>query len=235
MPDRKKFLNAVAKAVTKGAIDNYYEPRLSEGKAGGYIMDNFVVIDTETNWNDEVMSIGVVVADSETKKKIDSLYYIIDPEYRVGGMYSDELKLDEKGTYVADRKQALKEIGQWMDSYHVRKLFAYNASFDKRHLPEFSGYEWYDIMRLAAYRKYNRAIPDSADCYRTGKLKYGYGVEDILKMLSKNKRYSETHNAVLDAEDELQIMQLLGHEISKYDIAFISDRKISVIESRKVM
>lgn len=36
--------------------------------------DKFAVIDTETNWNDEVMSIGVVVADSETKKKMDSLH-----------------------------------------------------------------------------------------------------------------------------------------------------------------
>lgn len=183
--------------------------------------DKFAVIDTETNWNDEVMSIGVVVADSETKKKMDSVYYIIDPEYRVGGMYSNELRFDEKGVCVANRGQALQEIREWLDSYHVQKIFAYNASFDKRHLPEYSGYEWYDIMRLAAYRQYNRAIPESADCYRTGRLKYGYGVENILKMLSKNKSYRETHNAVLDAEDELQIMQLLGYEISTYNIAFI--------------
>ena len=40
-------------------------------------MDRFAVIDTETNWNDEVMSIGAVVADSETKEKVDSIYYII--------------------------------------------------------------------------------------------------------------------------------------------------------------
>ena len=185
------------------------------------MMDKFAVIDTETNWDDEVMSIGVVVADSETKKKIDSIYDIIDPEYKVGGMYSNELRLDEKGIRVTNRKQALEEIKQWMDTYGVRKLFAYNASFDKRHLPEYSRYEWYDIMRLAAYRQYNRAIPNCADCYRTGKLKHGYGVENILRMLSKSKRYSETHNAVLDADDELQIMQLLGHAISEYDIALI--------------
>lgn len=183
--------------------------------------DKFAVIDTETNWNDEVMSIGVIVADSETKEKIDSIYYIIDPEYRVGGMYSNKLRFDEKEVCVANRKQALKKIRQWLDTYNVQKLFAYNASFDKRHLPEYAQYKWYDIMRLAAYRQYNKAIPDSADCYNTGRLKYGYGVENILKMLSKNKRYSETHNAVLDAEDELQIMQLLGHGISEYDIAVI--------------
>lgn len=204
-----------------GMTENYCEPDLLRKKTEGNMTDKFAVIDTETNWNDEVMSIGIVVADSETKKKIDSLYYIIEPEYKVGGMFSNELKLDEKGVRVADRNQALKEIKQWLDTYSVQKLFAYNASFDKRHLPEYSGYKWYDIMRLAAYRQYNRAIPDSADCYRTGRLKHGYGVETILRMLSKNKRYSETHNAALDAEDELQIMQLLGHGISEYDIALI--------------
>ena len=188
-------------------------------------MDKFAVIDTETNWYDEVMSIGVVVADSSTKKKIDSIYYIINPEYKIGGMYSNELRLEEKGVCVANRTQALKKIKQWLDTYKVQKLFAYNASFDKRHLPEYSRYKWYDIMRLAAYCQYNRAIPSSADCYSTGRLKRGYGVENILRMLSDNNGYSETHNAVLDAEDELQIMQLLGYEISEYDIAYISDKK----------
>lgn len=183
--------------------------------------DKFAVVDTETNWNDEVMSIGVVVSDSETWEKIDSVYYIIDPEYKAGGMYASELRPDEDGVRVTGRQEALQEIKQWLDTYHVRKLFAYNASFDKRHLPEYAGYQWYDIMRLAAYRQYNSAIPDSADCYRTGRLKYGYGVESILKMLSKDKRYSETHNALLDAVDELQIMQLLGHGLSVYEAASI--------------
>lgn len=182
-------------------------------------MDKFAVIDTETNWHDKVMSIGVVVADSESKQKIDSVYYIIEPEYQVGGMYSNELRLDDKTACVRSREQALKEIQEWLHTYDVQKLFAYNASFDKNHLPEYSGYEWYDIMRLAAYRQYNWAIPASADCFRTGRLKRGYGVEAVLKMLSKNMRYRETHNAVLDAQDELEIIQLLGYEIGEYGIA----------------
>lgn len=185
------------------------------------ITDKFAVIDTETNWNNRVMSIGVVVADSETRKKIDSIYYIIDPEYKIGGMYSNKLGLYKKGVCITNRKKALKEIQQWLDTYNVHKLFAYNASFDKKHLPEYSRYGWYDIMRVAAYRQYNRAIPNFADCYSTGKLKRGYSVEDILKMLSGNNKYRETHNAVFDAEDELKIIQLLGYEISKYDIASI--------------
>ncbi len=184
-------------------------------------MDKFAVIDTETNWNDRVMSIGVVIADSETKEKIDSAYYIIDPEYRVGGMYSNELRLDGKDVCVTDRKQALEEIRAWLKAYDVQKLFAYNASFDKKHLPEYAMFEWYDIMRLAAYRQYNRAIPKTADCFGTGRLKRGYGVEDVLRMLSRKSSYRETHNAVLDAEDELEIMRLLGHEIRVYNISLV--------------
>lgn len=187
--------------------------------------EKFAVIDTETNWNDEVMSIGVVIADAKTQEKIDSIYYIITPEYLVGGMFSNELRPDGAGVHIADRRQALQEISQWMDSHHVRKLFAYNASFDRNHLPEYAEYQWYDIMRLAAYRQYNRAIPDTADCYKTGRLKWGYGVEAVLKMLSEDKRYSETHNAVLDAEDELRIMQLLGHGIRTYEVAAILGKK----------
>ncbi|MCI8860506.1 MAG: hypothetical protein HFI71_13505 [Lachnospiraceae bacterium] len=78
----------------------------------------------------------------------------------------------------------------------------------------------YDIMRLAAHRQYNRAILDSADCCKTGKLKRGYGVENVLRILSKNERYRETHNALLDALDKLKIMQLLGCEIREYDVAY---------------
>lgn len=37
----------------------------------------FGVIDTETNWNDEVMSIGVLIANCKNFKKIDSRYYIL--------------------------------------------------------------------------------------------------------------------------------------------------------------
>ncbi len=38
-------------------------------------------------------------------------------------------------------------------------------------------------------------------------------------MFRKNKRYDETHNAVLDARDELEIMQLLGYGLDVYEVA----------------
>ena len=53
-------------------------------------MDYFAVIDTETNWNNEVMSIGVVIAEKDTFKKVDDLYFIFDPEYKLSLIHISE-------------------------------------------------------------------------------------------------------------------------------------------------
>ena len=83
-------------------------------------------------------------------------------------------------------------------------------------MPELSCLEWYDIMRLAAYIQYNPMIPHGAPLFRTGRLKQGYGVEPMLRILRQDWTYFETHNALLDAVDELEIMRRLGHTPEKY-------------------
>lgn len=182
----------------------------------------FAVIDTETTSGNKVMSIGVVIADAGTKNIVDSKYYLINPEYKYGGMYSAALKMPGiKETITDSRKNVLVHIDSLLKQYKVERILAYNASFDKKHLPELHLYTWCDIMRLAAYRQYNPKIPAYAECYGTGKLKSGYGVEPILRMLSGNSGYHETHNAYFDAVDELQIVQLLKHSIEVYDNAII--------------
>lgn len=180
-------------------------------------MKTFAVIDTETNWSDAVMSIGVVIADADTFELMSSKYYIIAPEYKVGGMFSSALFLpDQKLNRECSRKEALDDLTAWFKDHQLVDVFAYNASFDYRHLPELSSFVWYDIMRLAAYRQHNPKIPCTANCHGTGRLKSGYGVEAILRMLSKDERYCEQHNALTDAVDELRIMALLEHELERY-------------------
>ena len=44
------------------------------------------------------------------------------------------------------------------------------------------------------------------------------------KMLSGNKMYCETHNAVQDAIDELEIMKILGLPVSVYEYGYIFHR-----------
>ncbi len=177
--------------------------------------ERIAVIDTETTWDDRVMSIGIVVADGKSFQCLDGRYYVLTPEYQIGGMYSGALFLEDTPK-LCSRAQALAEIKDWLQCQGVRRLFAYNANFDRGHLPELRQFQWYDIMALAAYRQTNPAIPATAECCATGRLKRGYGVEPMLRLLRRDCRYRETHNALGDALDELQIMALLGHPIGDY-------------------
>ena len=180
-------------------------------------MQNIVVIDTETTWRDRLMSIGAVIADSATLQPVELRYYILDPEYREGGMYSSALILrrgDENA--LSSRREAMDDLLRCLGAHGAEQVFAYNARFDRAHLPELAAFGWYDIMALAAYRSHNPRIPQSAPLCATGRLKRGYGVEPILRLLSGDDAYRETHNALQDALDELTIMQLLGHSPAAY-------------------
>ena len=175
------------------------------------------VIDTETNWADAVMSIGIVLADRESLRMTDCRYYIFKPECLVGGMYEDVLKTpDAMPTAVCTRQSAMEQIRFWLEAEGVEALFAYNARFDSRHLPELGEFCWYDIMKIAAYRQHNPSIPADAPCCSTGRLRSHYGVEPTLRRLTGDPRFRETHNALLDASDELHIMQLLRLTEEKY-------------------
>ena len=110
----------------------------------------------------------------------------------------------------------MADLFGWLARHGVTSLFAYNAGFDRNHLPELRCFDWYDIMRIAIYRQHNPKIPACADCYSTGRMKRGYGVESMLRLLSGNCTYRETHNALFDALDELEIVRLLGLGIHEY-------------------
>ena len=180
-------------------------------------MGYFAVIDTETNWEDQVMSIGTVIADADTFQPVAAKYHILPGECAVGGMFYDALFLETpvKPVYCT-REEAMEDLCDWLSRNDITSLFAYNAGFDRNHLPELWTFRWYDIMRLAAYRQHNPKIPACADCCSTGRLKRGYGVESMLRLLSRNGTYRETHNALFDALDELEIVRLLGHKIHDY-------------------
>lgn len=180
-------------------------------------MGKFAVIDTETNWADQVMSIGTVLADETTFRPLETRYHIFPGESSLGGMYSHALFLDTPAKpSLCSRANAMRELLSWLHWHSVRAVFAYNAKFDRNHLPELGCFTWYDIMALAAYHQTNPRIPSTAELCATGRLKRGYGVEPMLRLLSGNPAYRETHNALLDALDELEILRLLGHGLSEY-------------------
>ncbi len=179
------------------------------------------VIDTETNWHDQVMSLGIALGDFASYKLLGKRYYVFEPECNVGGMYSSVMHYGGDKRISLGRDAAMRDLQKFLSENGVEKIFAYNAKFDYNHLPELRNFEWYDIMRLAAYKQYNHAIPDTLACCKTGRLKTNYGVEPITCMLTGNSSYREIHNAVYDAVDELHIMELLGHSIEMYSCAKI--------------
>lgn len=183
---------------------------------------NFAVIDTETTWQDKVMSIGIVTADSETFELTDKKYYILTPFKNQGGMYSNALYSGRiKPDMECSRNDAMLDLICFLKDNSVDDIYAYNAVFDCKHLPELQMYNWYDIMRLAAYKQFNSKIPPNAELHSTGRLKRGYGVENIYRMLSGNNKYCEMHNALQDAIDELEIMRMLNFKTERYSAAKI--------------
>ena len=180
-------------------------------------MGKFAVIDTETNWADQVMSIGTVIADENTYQPIESKYHILPIECQIGGMYESTLFIETPvQPILCTRSEAITDLRAWFQKHDIQSIFAYNACFDRNHLPELRDYDWYDIMRLAAYRQHNSKIPANVDCCSTGRLKRGYGVEPMLRLLSGNRTYRESHNAFYDALDELKIMHFLMHRLEDY-------------------
>lgn len=161
------------------------------------------------------MSVGMIIADPKDYRIIDYKYYVIKEALREGGMFSDVLYLEDLEEEEVSIREIEEKLLSFLHAYHISCIFAYNAAFDRNELPFLSSFVWRDIMRLAAYKQYNPCIPDNAPCCKTGRLKSGYGVESIMRMLC-GRYYEETHNALIDARDELEIMRLLGHAWNEY-------------------
>ncbi|MBP5426677.1 MAG: hypothetical protein J6Y29_02085 [Clostridiales bacterium] len=178
--------------------------------------EKFAVIDTETNWHNEVMSIGAVIAEDKEFEVIDTKYIVIKEAAEVGGLFSKALYIEGQKVEIGKRANAINRLIEYLKENEVKLIFAYNASFDWRCLPELRDFEWHDILKKAAYRDYNPSIPDDANFCKTGRLKSGYGVENIIRMFGEDD-YKEVHNALEDAVDELRIMKYLKYSIKAYN------------------
>lgn len=213
--DRNTFLTSVIRTITKGHICEYHKTK-------------FAVIDTETNFDGEAMSIGIVIADTQTYQPVDAKYYVLNPEYKTGGMFSHALQIEGNAPNMIDTREViLLNVKSLLKKHNVKSIFAYNVSFDYKLLPELLQYDWYDIMKLAAYKQYNSKITGTMDCYSTGKLKRNAGVESIMKLLTGDCSYHEKHNAVYDAMDELKIMKHLGRKFEDYSKATYRPKTVS--------
>lgn len=183
--------------------------------------ETYAVIDTETNYLNQVISIGIVIFTYKTYKIIQSLYYVIKPNYYTDGLYTSRLFSKEIKEKITTYESALIEIQEIFKENNIKAIFAYNARFDYRYFPKLHIYPWIDIMVIAANKNYNDSLPEFAQYCKNGRLKSGYGVEPIYRYLSK-RSYFEVHNAFYDAVDELEIIKMLDKNIDVYDIAKIN-------------
>ncbi|WP_462088315.1 hypothetical protein [Mesomycoplasma hyopneumoniae] len=183
---------------------------------------NIAVIDVETNYQNEVFSVGVVIADSTNFKSIDKKYWIIKNNLKVGGMYARNilaplpLEFREETIFLETRKEMIVYLIKFLKYYEVKNWFSY-TKFDFRHLPELhKSFKHNDISIFAKNKQFNKYIPLNAETSKNGDLKRGWKAEDIYRMLTKDENYFETHNALLDAIDELRIMELLNLDIETF-------------------
>ena len=99
-------------------------------------MGRFAVIDTETNWVDRVMSIGTVIADTDTLETVDAKYHVLPIECQVGGMYESTLFIETPvAPILCTRAEAIADLRSWFRNHGVTAIFAYNACFDLNHMP----------------------------------------------------------------------------------------------------
>ena len=177
----------------------------------------FAVLDCETNNEDQVISVGVVIVDGEFNV-LEGLYYILYPECHVAGMFSHMLYYVKEPAPVIDKRlNIINNLIMKLKYYNVKSIYAYNATFDKRHLPELHGFQWIDIMRIARNRRFNIKLPKQLPTYQNGCIKKGYSVEKMYRYLTNEKDYQETHNAIMDAVAELIIMKVLSIDFSIYE------------------
>ena len=239
--DRIKFFNLVASTITKHAIEIAHETddikkklsvnsglmgyapinknkpqKTSKTKIDADVSDDIAVLDVETNFDDNVISIGVVIASKYTYRPVFKKYFVITPECDVYGMYTDRLFITDHPTTTVTRDEAIHTLERIFAKYKITSIFAYNASFDYRHLPEIQHYRWFDIMKVAAYKQHNPYLSSRMEYCNTGRLKSNYGAEDIMRLLTASRSYKESHNALIDAMDELKIMELLGLDFASY-------------------
>lgn len=190
----------------------------------------FAVIDTETNqsykktyggriFDGPVMSIGVVIAEIDTFNIVSRYYGIVENEAKKPAWTVAKNALRLKGVPInteANRETVLNTVKAGLERFGVTKIAAYNAKFDYDHLPELhDGYDWIDIMGPCQYRQFNKFLPYYLKTFKTGKVQKGYKVDDLLRYIGKG-RVEETHNALVDACDELNVMKELGNPLSLY-------------------
>lgn len=240
IPDKEKLKQLTYLTLTKSSIDLRFDELISnttfkktEKKNTTDIInpnsDFFSVIDVETNFDNEIISLGIVISEWDNFSIIENHYFIFSPECQKTSLYFGQLfQTRDKNINLTKgiRSANISELINLLKKYNIKNIFAYNANFDMRCLPELNEYKWFDIMKIAAYKQHNDYLPDTLEYCKTGRLKSNYSFEVLYKLISNNPYYVESHNALDDATDELSFMHILNKpKILYMENAMISSNK----------
>lgn len=209
------------------------------------------VIDVETTWHDEVMSIGAVIVDTRDKYRIlDVAYWLVSPFCYQPAMFSGAIELSmvkessffyQKGNCILDSvtetedtfENCIAGLKALLDRYYVSSCFAYNGHFDKRHLLDLDGVVWFDLVvpftsyDLNPYLSSEKIPGENLGFGKAGvRLVKEYSFFDIMRHIPGCKRYRETHNGCVDAFEEAMAMQMMKLPRDEYRIGWLRDTKV---------
>lgn len=161
------------------------------------------------------MTVGAVVANEDFEIQ-DMIYLMSFGAYMQGGLYKDRVYKTSLCPNKMHTNEMIAQIRDFYDKNNCEMVFAYNASFDKKLITSLPQDQWYDILKIAAYKQFNPYLPEDEEYCGTGRLKKDYNAERLYKLLSGNAGYKEMHNAFQDACDELAIMRMMKVPLDVY-------------------
>lgn len=177
-------------------------------------LDFFAIIDTKTNYYGNAISIGVVVVNSHFEIQ-QAQYYLIPEELIHDHNHKDDFDIIHVyKTYFGRLFDCENHIRTLMNQYNITNIYAYNAFYVKKSLPEMNNYNWFDIAKVATYKQYNHELPLDADYDENGQL-LRYAMKNVIELMMKTY-YKCVNHALYNALDELKIMKLIGLPIEKY-------------------
>jgi DNA polymerase III epsilon subunit-like protein len=194
--------------------------RSNAADKGYHIMENVIIIDTETvTGTYGLLSAGLVVValDGGRITPLDT-YFGFSDEFHYGFYYAQQAAYAKRnGVKRKPRCEIEEEINGLVRRYDVKTALAYNARFDKtvsrQYFPSLE-FRWLDLVKPARqvlagaehYPAYQRLYP-GVELTRGGLLKRNYSVECVGRYLGLPH---ETHVAVEDAQMEMEIAIRLG-------------------------
>ena len=179
---------------------------LIEKRKGAAAMSFIAVIDTETNWEDRVMSVGTVLADGDTFRPLAARYHVFPPECQVGGMYDSVLFLKTPvPPRLCTRQEAMEELCRWLKG-HERYEDLHKVAHRAAEIYPFDEWQVWEIDSLIGMSRYKEGL----EVYQnTEKLLFDeMGVAPSERLLKRFKlmgeRTSQAAGALSDIKERLR-------------------------------